>query len=97
MGAENLSKPLIAEAIAEAQGERSERTQVDQDWVINRLVATVELVESQDPPNLAASNRALELLGKNLGMFKETAPANAGINITKIERVIVYPDTRGEA
>ena len=95
IGPENLKKPKIAEAVAEAQGERSKRTAIDQDWIIDGLVANVDKAGAMDPPNLAASNRARELLGKNLGMFKEPVPANDVINITKIERIIVHPDTRG--
>lgn len=37
MGAENLSKPVIADAIAEAQKARSERTQVTADQVLDHL------------------------------------------------------------
>lgn len=36
-GAENLSKPVIAEAIAEGRAKLSERTEIDQDWVLKRL------------------------------------------------------------
>ena len=42
MGAENLSKPLIAEAIAKALAERAERLKIDADWVLTRLVAEAE-------------------------------------------------------
>ncbi|ARC89980.1 terminase small subunit [Rhodovulum sp. MB263] len=40
-GAENLTKPVIAAAIAEAQAQRSERTQLDADWMLRRLAAEV--------------------------------------------------------
>lgn len=45
IGTENLSKPVIAEAIADAQGQRSERTKIDADWVLTRLAseATADL------------------------------------------------------
>ena len=94
IGSENLSKPDIAVAIAEAQAARSKRTETTQDWVIKRLVAIVELVKSQDPPQLSAANRALELIGKHLGMFKGTLDVNAEVKVTRIERVIVYPENR---
>lgn len=42
VGHENLSKPDIATAIAEAQAKRSERTKVDADWVLLRLAAEAE-------------------------------------------------------
>lgn len=37
IGSENVSKPEIAQAIAEAQKKRSERTQIDADWLLTRL------------------------------------------------------------
>lgn len=37
IGCENLKKPNIAEAIAEAKESRSKRTQVDADWLLKRL------------------------------------------------------------
>lgn len=39
IGYENLSKPQIAEAIAAARAERSERTRIDADWLLTRLAA----------------------------------------------------------
>lgn len=39
MGAENLTKPAIAEAIDAAMGARMERTKVDADWLLTRLAA----------------------------------------------------------
>jgi len=41
-GAENLTKPDIAAAIARAQSERTERTQIDIDYVIQRLAVEAE-------------------------------------------------------
>lgn len=38
IGAENLIKPNIAKAIEEAQAKREERTQIDADYVLKRLV-----------------------------------------------------------
>lgn len=42
MGSENLSKLVIQEAIEKAQAERSERTEVTQDYVIKTIVETIE-------------------------------------------------------
>ena len=39
VGAENLTKPDIAKAIAKAQDARSERTEIDADWVLRELAA----------------------------------------------------------
>lgn len=38
IGAENLSKPMVAKAIQEALQERKERVQIDADYVLKRLV-----------------------------------------------------------
>lgn len=42
MGYENLKKPEIAQAIAEALAERSQRTQITQDYVLSTLLETIE-------------------------------------------------------
>lgn len=42
IGQENLIKPEIAKRIAEAKAERSERTQVNADWLLRRLAAEAE-------------------------------------------------------
>ena len=94
VGAENLSKPVIATAIQKAMEERSERTGIDQDWVLNNLRSITErcmqvepVTDSKGDPvfvenaeggivpaftfNSTGANRALELIGKHLGMFVE--------------------------
>lgn len=38
IGSENLSKPMVAKAISDAQLKREERTQIDADYVLKRLV-----------------------------------------------------------
>lgn len=38
IGSENLSKPLIAKAVADKQRERQERTEINADYVLKRLV-----------------------------------------------------------
>lgn len=50
VGAENLTKPVIAFAISDAQAKRSERTQVKADWVLQRLTdeATADLADIYD-------------------------------------------------
>lgn len=42
IGAENLSKPIIQKAIAEAMQKRSERTQIDADWVLKHCSDMLE-------------------------------------------------------
>ena len=84
----------IAAAIRKAMDERSERTGIDQDWVLNNLRSITErcmqvepVTDSKGDPvlvenaaggivpaftfNSMGANRALELIGKHLGMFVE--------------------------
>lgn len=49
IGAENLIKPEIAAAIAGAKSERSERTEVTQDYVVSNLVEVVERTMQRAP------------------------------------------------
>ncbi len=71
----------IAAAVQKAQEARSERTKINQDWVIERLVGVYEASMEARPVcdkngeekgftfNPTAANRALELIGKHKGMF----------------------------
>ncbi len=80
-GARLFRNVKVAAAIREAQEARSERTKIDQDWVIKRLVGVYEASMEARPVldkngeekgftfNPTAANRALELIGKHKGMF----------------------------
>ena len=81
-GYENLTKPHIAAAIAEAQQARADRTEISQTWVLERLVSVAERTMQAKPVldklgnprgeftfQAAGAVRALELIGKHLGMF----------------------------
>jgi phage terminase small subunit len=49
-GSENLLKPVIKNAVEKALAERSERTQIDADWLLNRLAeeATADIADIYD-------------------------------------------------
>ncbi len=66
---ETLTKPYVAEAIQQALDKRAERTEVSQDWVLQQLVDTQDAAYADK--QFSASIRALELIGKHLGMFKD--------------------------
>lgn len=72
IGYENLRKPQIAAAVDKAIKEREGRTEITQDKVLKELgkVAFAKAADYTDAA-LKYSNklRALELLGKHLGMF----------------------------
>lgn len=67
MGAENLTKPVVAEAIKNAQAKRSERTLVTQDDVIRGLLTEAEW--QGEGSSHSARVSAWGHLGKHLGMF----------------------------
>ncbi len=85
MGTENLSKPAIADKIAELKAERSNRTLVDADYVINGLLEVHKRCLQAEPVMVrgeegmeesgefkfehSGANKSLELLGKHLGLF----------------------------
>lgn len=73
--AQNLSKLNIQEKIAELKAERSKRTEITQDSVIQELAA----VARAEVKGVRAVDKlkALELLGKHLGMFVERYEVNA--------------------
>ncbi len=83
-GARLLANVSVAQAVRQAQAARAERTQLTQDWVLERLRETVERCMQAEPVkdseggstglykfNAAGANKALELIGKHLGMFIE--------------------------
>ncbi len=49
IGSENLSKPMIAAAVATAQAKRSERTEVTQDYVLATITETIERCKQAEP------------------------------------------------
>lgn len=66
---ETLTKPYVAEAIRQALDKRAERTEISADWVLNQLIETQDAAYADK--QFSASIRALELIGKHLGMFKD--------------------------
>ena len=49
IAAENLTKPVIQEAVAQGFKKRSERVEVDQDYVLSTIVDTVERCRQAKP------------------------------------------------
>ena len=68
MGAKLMNHPLVSAAIAERRRERQEETKLSADYVINKLVAIANKQEDESPQ---AALRALELLGKHLGLYRD--------------------------
>lgn len=80
IGYENLRKPQIQEAIQAAIEKRSERTEITQDKVVAEL-GKVAFAEAHDytDADLKYGNKlkALELLGRHLGMFTDKQEISA--------------------
>lgn len=83
-GARLLVNVSVAEAIEAAQAARSERVELTQDWVLDRLREVTErcmqheaVLDHEGNPtgeykfNASGANKAIELIGKHLGMFKD--------------------------
>lgn len=85
-GAENLSKPVISARIAEAQSQRSKRTGIDQDWVLERLKAEAEL--SGEGSSHSARVTAIKAIGQHLGMFVERVELKREDTLRIVEVVI---------
>lgn len=72
-GAENLKKPQIQEALTEARTKQRERTQITADRVLQELAAVAfDNADDCNDSRLRYTNKlkALELIGKHLGMFE---------------------------
>jgi phage terminase small subunit len=97
-GSQLLGKTSIAAAISGAQAERSARTNITQDYVLESIVSAMERCKQDDTFNAAGVFKGAELLGKHLGLFQgETkgVTVNLPFDGWRIERAIVYPDTQG--
>lgn len=79
-----LTNVNVVDRIKELQGKASDKAVVDKAWVLQRLKENVETCMTMDfvkgpngqpstafTHNPAAANKALELLGKELSMFKD--------------------------
>ena len=108
IASENLAKPDIQEAIAEAKRERSETTKIDAEWVLRQAVELYMRCMQEIKPalhpktrqqmkdadgnllftfNAAAANRALELIGKHVGInaFRERVEVSGELSL--IDRI----------
>lgn len=82
-GHDLLKNPEIAAAIENAKAERAERTEVTAEWVIDHLRENVVRAMQEEQLMLggepigewvyqgAVANKALELLGKHVGLFTD--------------------------
>lgn len=66
----------IASRVKELQALTAERVVVDREWVLSKLI---ENATNNQEANPNASNKALELIGKEIGMFVDRTE-NININ-----------------
>lgn len=69
MAFQMLQRPHVKAAIAGLGQKRMDEVTVSADYVLRKLIRTVEKAEQSD--NYSATLRGLELLAKHLGMFVE--------------------------
>lgn len=68
MSFELMRHPLVQREIQLRLNEKRERTQLDADYVIMKLIDIVESTEKENPNSAL---RGLELLGKHLGLYRD--------------------------
>lgn len=74
------AKQNIQARVAELQGMAAERVVVDREWVLAKLVENATNTQETNP---SASNQALQLIGKELGMFVDRSEnTNTNYNIS---------------
>lgn len=64
-----ILRPDVQERIKFLQEERAEELGLDSYYVLSKLKDNLEASMSGAEPNRAAANKAIEMLGKHLGMF----------------------------
>lgn len=81
IGPELVGKTCISEAIAAAMNKREVRTEITQDFVLINLREIVQRSmqhEGADEYDPRAAAKALELLGRHLGMFTDKVKVEGG-------------------
>ncbi|MDN5414005.1 MAG: terminase small subunit, partial [Lactococcus raffinolactis] len=64
-----ILRPDVQERIKFLQEERAEELGIDAYYVLSKLKDNLEASMGGAEPNRAAANKAIEMLGKHLGMF----------------------------
>lgn len=86
IGQENLKKPDIAAEIEKRQDKLGEEAEITAEWVLKELVENHRT--AREIGELTASNKALELIGKHKGMFKDRLELTGTLNVeSMLERI----------
>lgn len=83
MGAENLSKPVIQEAIAEGMKSLSDRVEVTQDRVIAGMLEFADADLSDEEQSIKPSDKlkAWEMLGRHVGLFEKDNTSKVEVDL----------------
>ena len=86
IGSENLSKPMVAKAIAEAQEKLSNKAQVTVEMVVQGLLN--EAKDLSEGSTQSARVAAWAHLGKHLGMFKDKVEHSGKLEIESLSSLM---------
>ena len=93
IGSRLLKRPDVQAAIADKRSEHARANELTVEWVIERLKMLADAGIKGD------SVKALDLLGKSLGMWRDrvehSGPDGGPIAIATIRRVIIDPEDKG--
>lgn len=78
IGPELLGKTSVSEAIAVAIRKREKKTEITAEYVLSNLKTIVERCMSSSEFDARGAAKALELLGKHLGMFTDKVKVEGG-------------------
>lgn len=78
IAADNLSKANIQQAIQEARAAREKRSMITVEWVLAQIASIAQDEEAQQRDRL----KALELLGKHLGMWEKRQDEDTSVKVT---------------
>lgn len=91
IGRQLITKHNVSAAIQKAMQARSQRLCITQDFVLERLreIAEREASDAPDSPlKYAAKLRALELLGRHLGLFEDRLRVSGRIDTGKLDSIL---------
>ena len=83
----------IVARVVELRGELDKASQLDRKWVLTKLMENAERSLQVGAGNVA--NRALELLGKHLGMFEDAPKQAEQMQLIPPDNPVVRPDWPG--
>jgi phage terminase small subunit len=89
-----LARPEIQARVTELIAERGERTGITADWVVNSIAAVARRCTAADTFDASGANRALELLGRHLGIFEKDNAQRAASTVEDIIRALDERDQR---